>query len=163
MSNYTPPRSQDSNHFIASSPLTMAHYANSDNGNYNYTPSSHYENISSTYSTYPASFLPNQNQETAYQSENLQMASQYPYDTSILGNATSHQRPLAQTTSYPLQQISQHCHPQSPRYPNTNDPYPAPDVESQESVNEHTMLSEPVMPPLDGFPDINDFDRLIHR
>ncbi|KAJ5144492.1 hypothetical protein N7476_005063, partial [Penicillium atrosanguineum] len=35
------------------------------------------------------------------------------------------------------------------------------DVENQESRNESTMLSEPVVPPLDGFPDVEDFDRLM--
>ncbi|KAI2448397.1 hypothetical protein LOY97_006829, partial [Ophidiomyces ophidiicola] len=35
------------------------------------------------------------------------------------------------------------------------------DIESQESFNEHSMLSEPVMPPLDGFPDVREFDQLM--
>lgn len=36
-------------------------------------------------------------------------------------------------------------------------------LESQESQNENTMLSEPIIPPLGGFPDARTFDRLINR
>lgn len=36
-------------------------------------------------------------------------------------------------------------------------------LESQESQNENTMLSEPIIPALDGFPDARTFDRLINR
>ncbi|PKX96734.1 integrase zinc binding domain-containing protein [Aspergillus novofumigatus IBT 16806] len=34
-------------------------------------------------------------------------------------------------------------------------------IESQESLNENTMLSEPVIPPLEGFPSVREFDQLI--
>jgi hypothetical protein len=37
------------------------------------------------------------------------------------------------------------------------------EVESQDSINENTMLSEPINPPLDGFPHVEDFDRLMER
>lgn len=36
-------------------------------------------------------------------------------------------------------------------------------VESQESVNEESMLSEPVTPPLAGFPNVEEFDDLMRR
>lgn len=37
------------------------------------------------------------------------------------------------------------------------------EVESQDSINEKTMLSEPIDPPLHGFPRVEDFDELIKR
>ncbi|KAA8647540.1 uncharacterized protein ATNIH1004_006234 [Aspergillus tanneri] len=37
------------------------------------------------------------------------------------------------------------------------------DIESQDSRNENTMLSEPVIPPLDGFPNVREFDQLMKR
>jgi hypothetical protein len=37
------------------------------------------------------------------------------------------------------------------------------EVESQDSINETTMLSEPINPPLDGFPHVEDFDKLMER
>lgn len=163
MTNYTPPRSsQDLNHFMASPPLAMPHYANNENVTYNYSPHPHYESVPSAYSTYAASFISPQNQDTHYLSDHLQMAAQYPYNTPVLGHTASHHRSLAQTSPYSFQQLSQHPLSQSPRYSNPHDPYQLSDVESQESVNENTMLSEPVLPPLDGFPDIKDFDRLVH-
>jgi len=164
MTSYTPPRSgQDSNSFMASSQLTIPHYANNDNINYNYGPHPHYENVSPAYSTYATSFISSQNRDTHFLSENLQMAAQYPYSSPHLGNNTSSHRNSAQTFAHPLQQLSQHSLSQSPRYSSPHDHYQASDIESQESVNENTMLSEPVLPPLDGFPDIQEFDMVIHR
>lgn len=40
---------------------------------------------------------------------------------------------------------------------------PESEVESQDSVNEHNMVSEPILPPLDGFPHVDDFDKLVER
>ncbi|EXJ60965.1 hypothetical protein A1O7_05118 [Cladophialophora yegresii CBS 114405] len=36
-------------------------------------------------------------------------------------------------------------------------------TECQDSPNQDTMLSEPVVPPLDGYPDVHDFDELMKR
>ncbi|KAL6240386.1 hypothetical protein RBB50_012668 [Rhinocladiella similis] len=36
-------------------------------------------------------------------------------------------------------------------------------TECQDSPNEDTMLSEPVIPPLEGYPNVNDFDELVKR
>lgn len=51
----------------------------------------------------------------------------------------------------------------SPRYLPLRSPLPRDEVESQESFDESTMLSEPVIPPLQGFPDVREFDRLMAR
>jgi hypothetical protein len=165
MTSYTPPRSsQDSNSFMASAQLTIPHYANNDNINYNYSPHPHYDNVSPACSTYATSFISSQNRDTHYLSDNLQMAAQYPYSSPHLGNNISSRRASAQTSSaHSYQQLSQHPLSQSPRYSNPHDHYQSSDIESQESVNENTMLSEPVLPPLDGFPDIQEFDMVIHR
>lgn len=163
MTNYTPPRSsQDLNHFMASPQLTMPHYANNDNASYNYSSHPHYDNVLPTYSTYATSFIPSPHQDTQYLTDRMQMAAQYPYNTSAVSSSTTQHRPLAQTAPYSFQQLPHDPLLQSPRYSNSHDPYQLSDVESQDSVNENTMLSEPILPPLDGFPNIKDFDRLIH-
>lgn len=36
-------------------------------------------------------------------------------------------------------------------------------TERQDSENENTMLSEPVVPALEGYPDVHDFDELMKR
>jgi hypothetical protein len=162
MTNYTPPRSgQDLNHFMASSPLTFPQYPSSDNGNYNYHSHTQYENVSPAYSAYSNSYVSSQNQSPNYISDNLQMATQYPYSSTSLGASFTHHRPLAQTAPYSLQHISQNHLPQYSRYAAAHDLYQPSDIESQESVNEDTMQSEAVFPPLEGFPDLKAFDQLI--
>ncbi|KAL5355464.1 hypothetical protein BJX96DRAFT_161745 [Aspergillus floccosus] len=50
---------------------------------------------------------------------------------------------------------------QSPRYLPLRDALGSTEIESQDSRNENTMLSEPVVPPLDGFPNVREFDQLM--
>lgn len=63
----------------------------------------------------------------------------------------------------PPQYISQPRYLQSPRYLPLRDALGETDIESQESRNEGTMLSEPMVPALDGFPDVKEFDQLMQR
>ncbi|GAD99462.1 hypothetical protein AOR_1_1090134 [Paecilomyces variotii No. 5] len=74
--------------------------------------------------------------------------------------------PQSQVFSHGLPQkysdyTSQANYLHSPRYLPLRSPLPRGEVESQESFNESTMLSEPVIPPLQGFPDVGEFDRLM--
>ena len=164
MPNYTPPRSgQDLNPFMASSPLTMPHYANNNGANYNYTLQPQPDEFSPLYSAYVTPFTSSQTEEVQRLSEHLPMTPQYPYNTSTLGSTASSHRPLTQTAPCSIQQLSQHPFSQSLRYSNSHDLSQLPEVESQDSVNESTMRSEPVLPPLSGFPEVRDFDRLINR
>lgn len=55
-----------------------------------------------------------------------------------------------------------------PRYSNAARLMPLGDsldygIESQESFNEESMVSEPVSPPLEGFPNVEEFDELMKR
>jgi hypothetical protein len=45
----------------------------------------------------------------------------------------------------------------------SRDSYSLIDTEGQDSVNRETMLSEPLSPVLEGYPDVNEFDALIVR
>jgi hypothetical protein len=60
------------------------------------------------------------------------------------------------------QYITQSRYLQSPRYLSLPQPYEV-DIESQESCNEGSKLSEPVLPTPDGFPDVKEFDQLMQR
>lgn len=51
---------------------------------------------------------------------------------------------------------------QSPRYLPLREAFET-EIENQESRNEGTMLSEAVVPALDGFPDVKEFDQLMQR
>ena len=63
----------------------------------------------------------------------------------------------------PPQYMNQSRYLQSPRYLPLRDALNETEIESQDSANENTMLSEPVIPPLDGFPDVREFDQLMKR
>ncbi|PLN77101.1 hypothetical protein BDW42DRAFT_188276 [Aspergillus taichungensis] len=60
-----------------------------------------------------------------------------------------------------LQYMSQPRYLQSPRYLPLREALGETDIESQDSRNENTMLSEPVIPALEGFPDVREFDQLM--
>lgn len=64
---------------------------------------------------------------------------------------------------HPPQYMAQSRYLQSSRYLPLRDALSETDIESQESRNESTMLSEPVVPSLDGFPDVKEFDQLMQR
>lgn len=61
----------------------------------------------------------------------------------------------------PAQCAPQARYLQSPRYLPLRETVSEIGIESQESFNENTMLSEPVIPPLEGFPSVREFDQLI--
>lgn len=61
----------------------------------------------------------------------------------------------------PAQCARQARYLQSPRYLPLREAISEIGIESQESLNENTMLSEPVIPPLEGFPSVREFDQLI--
>ncbi|KAG0157959.1 hypothetical protein PDIDSM_5471 [Penicillium digitatum] len=63
---------------------------------------------------------------------------------------------------HPPQFMSQSRYLQGPRYL-PRDPLGETDIETQESHNETTLLSEAVVPALSGFPDVKEFDQLMQN
>ncbi|KAL4801533.1 hypothetical protein BDV18DRAFT_154797 [Aspergillus unguis] len=61
----------------------------------------------------------------------------------------------------PTQCIPQPRYLQGPAYLPLHETLPEGELESQDSRNEDTMLSEPIIPPLEGFPNAKEFDRLV--
>ncbi|PYH40637.1 integrase zinc binding domain-containing protein [Aspergillus saccharolyticus JOP 1030-1] len=66
----------------------------------------------------------------------------------------------------PLQQhstqyLSHQRYIQSPGYFTLREALGDAEIEAQDSSNEHNMLSEPFIPPLEGFPDVREFDQLM--
>ncbi|OKL58818.1 hypothetical protein UA08_05818 [Talaromyces atroroseus] len=53
--------------------------------------------------------------------------------------------------------------PEAPRFTTSTNGggFTESEVESQDSINETTMLSEPISPPLDGFPHVEEFNKLM--
>ncbi|KAL4866415.1 hypothetical protein BDV12DRAFT_187483 [Aspergillus spectabilis] len=61
----------------------------------------------------------------------------------------------------PAQCMSQPRYLQAPSYLPLHETLAEPDLENQDSRNEDTMLSEPIIPPLEGFPNVKEFDKLV--
>lgn len=74
-----------------------------------------------------------------------------------------HQHPHHPHPHPSTQYMTQSRYLQSPRYLPLRDALSETEIESQESRHEETMLSEPVVPALDGFPDVKEFDQLMRR
>lgn len=83
---------------------------------------------------------------------------------SPLGQISPHHQTHVQDSSYRQQRcVTPSRYPDATRLISICDMFPETEVESQESPNEDTMLSEPVIPPLEGFPDVREFDQLMKR
>jgi hypothetical protein len=82
-----------------------------------------------------------------------------------INQSSTHSIPVAQEDEVvqhqPAQCARQARYLQSPRYLPLREAISEIGIESQESLNENTMLSEPVIPPLEGFPSVREFDQLI--
>ncbi|KAL2817211.1 hypothetical protein BDW59DRAFT_175544 [Aspergillus cavernicola] len=57
--------------------------------------------------------------------------------------------------------MPQPCYLQGPAYLPPHGAMTGTELESQSSRNEDTMLSEQIIPPLEGFPNVKEFDRLV--
>lgn len=84
---------------------------------------------------------------------------QYTTDHTIPSMSTSEDMRLHHP---PSQYMTQSRYLQSPRYLPLREAFET-EIENQESRNESTMLSEPFIPALDGFPDVKEFDQLMQR
>lgn len=107
------------------------------------------------YSSYGTQFSSPYNPQSSLSASTQHFASHYSS-----GHTTPDQVRLQHP---PPQYITQSRYVQSPRYLPLRDALNETEIESQDSANENTMLSEPVMPPLDGFPDVREFDQLMKR
>lgn len=70
------------------------------------------------------------------------------------------QTPLHHPTT---QCMSQPRYLQGPAYVHLHEALAETELESQDSRNEDTMLSEPITPHLEGFPNVTEFDKLVKR
>ncbi|PYH98344.1 hypothetical protein BO71DRAFT_416312 [Aspergillus ellipticus CBS 707.79] len=96
-----------------------------------------------------------------------------PYSHSTISSSTHHLSPhhspghsVPSTPDHvPLQHSIQYLpqsrYLQSPGFLPLREALSDAEIESQDSQNENTMLSEAVNPPLDGFPNVREFDQLM--
>jgi hypothetical protein len=106
---------------------------------------------------YAPQFTPSYGPSTTVSAQGSEMHSSF-------GRVSPQHQTHVQDSSYRQQRcMSPSRYPDMTRVISICDMLPETEVENQESPNEDTMLSEPVIPPLEGFPDVREFDQLMKR
>ncbi|KAJ5655630.1 hypothetical protein N7507_007580 [Penicillium longicatenatum] len=130
-------------------------YSHSGGHDFNTTGSGPYHFPQHSFNPYGSQFGPSYGQQSGlsagiqhlpYQTDHT-IPSMPPSDDIRLHNSSSQY--LAETRYLPA------------RYLPLREALSETEIEDQESHNEGTMLSEAVVPPLDGFPDVKEFDQLM--
>jgi len=166
MTDYAPRGGQDLNHFYANPHLTMSHYSNGNGVAYLYSNGQiQYPAVNASYPTYSAPYVPTQNATTApmYMPNPSPMSMQYQLPPGRVATLPSQARALPQTSYYSPHLQSHRPPSHHPRLTLPSDLQPMADTEPQESFNDVTMLSEPLDVPLEGYPDVHEFDNLMER
>lgn len=173
MAEYAPASGQDRNsHFYSNPSVVSPHYTNGNGINYFHPqfPQGHvpYSGTASC-STYPTHYMPTTQQlsHPAYMPGTSSMGMQYHLTPPPSSRPYTQSRTLSyppstgyHTGTLPTQRMQP---PSQHRLTYTTDLSLATEIESQESVNEQSMLSEPILPPLEGYPDVKEFDRLVQK
>ncbi|PGH10969.1 hypothetical protein AJ80_07326 [Polytolypa hystricis UAMH7299] len=160
MGDYRKHRSQDSRRYSGAAGLAMPHqYSSGEEQNYVYSNNNQYVTQSS-YNPYASQML------ASYSQQHSPVTSDASHLSSHYSSPQSLYAPSPQPSVLPhgyqyTQQYSSHS-----RYPSTHryfahEAFREPDIEAQESCNENTMQSEPVIPALEGFPNVQEFDQLM--
>jgi hypothetical protein len=162
MTEYTPRNGQELNSLLANAHMVMPHYSNNGGASYIYGPGpAPYTAINAVYPTYTTTYSPNNN-TTHITPESSQMAIHYQQNSTNLAASLS-QRSTVPQTQYLAPQSSMQQYSHANRAALSRDSYSLIDTEDQDSVNRDSMLSEPVSPVLEGYPDVNEFDVLMAR
>ncbi|RMZ87875.1 hypothetical protein DV736_g4895, partial [Chaetothyriales sp. CBS 134916] len=161
MTEYAPRGSQDHNAFFPNSHFSMSQYSNDSGINYVYSNGQiPYSTVNGSYGSYSGSLLPSHHDTPSMY---LSVPSTLQYTVLPPGRGPM---PPARSLTYPYhastvptQRSAQARHRIGVSADlNLN---PMADIEEQTSYNAETMLSEPIMPPLGGYPDVNEFDELV--
>jgi len=162
MTEHTPRSGQEPNSLLPNAHMVMPHYSSNGGASYIYGPGQvSYTAVNAAYPTYTTTYSPNNN-TTHFTPESSQMAIHYQQNSTTLAASLS-QRSSAAQPQYPASQSSMQQYSYANRAALSRDSYSLVDTEDQDSVNRVTMLSEPVSPVLEGYPDVNEFDVLMAR
>jgi len=162
MTEYTPRNGQEPNPLLANAHMVLPHYSSNGGASYIYS-NGHvpYTAINAVYPTYTTAYSPNNN-ITHFTPEGSQMAIQYQQNSINLAVSLSQRSTVAQP-QYLASQPSMQQYTYANRAALSRDSYSLIDTEDQDSVNRESMLSEPISPVLEGYPDVNEFDVLMAR
>jgi hypothetical protein len=172
MTEYAPRASQNHNPLYINPHIGMSHHYSNGNGSNHFFNNGQipYQTACSPYSAYSHNYLPTQNglstpPSPMYMQSPTSLGMQYqtlPPARSSYTSYTHHSRTMPHST-YPHSTLP--TQRQTPRLSLGTDLHMSPlhDTEPQDSHNRDTMLSEPMEPPLEGYPDVKDFDELMRR
>lgn len=156
MGNFTRRNEGNDSYLISQQMAVPGTYSHSSGHDFNTTGSGPYHFPQHSFTPYGSQFGPSYGQQTGL-STGIQHL-QYP-DHTIPSMPLSDDIRLHNSSSQYIPE---------PRYLPTRylplrEALSETEIEDQESHNEGTMLSEAVVPPLDGFPDVKEFDQLMQR
>ncbi|KAJ5934647.1 hypothetical protein N7466_004194 [Penicillium verhagenii] len=149
-------RNEGNDSYLMNQPMTVTgSYSHSGGHEFNTAGSGPYHLPQHSFNTYGSQFGPSYGQQSGL-SAGMQHL-QYPSDHTIPSMTTSEELRLHHSSSQYMPE---------PRYLPTRylplrEALSETEIEDQESHNEATTLSEAVVPPLDGFPDVKEFDQLM--
>ncbi|KEF63874.1 uncharacterized protein A1O9_01852 [Exophiala aquamarina CBS 119918] len=154
--------SQDYNLFFSNQHLGISQYSNGDGLNYLYGNGQvQYQPVGSPCSSYSPAYLPGQSTPSSplYMPNTPVLALQYQNlrAPTLPSQSRPLSRPYYATTSSGERNVGAQ-HPCS-----THEAATMEMTEEQHSTNADTKLSEPILPPLPGFPDVHEFDELMKR
>ncbi|KAJ5105131.1 hypothetical protein NUU61_002478 [Penicillium alfredii] len=156
MSSFTR-RNDGNDSYLMNQQMTIpGTYGPSDGHEFNTNGSGSYHFPQHSFTPYASQFGPPYAQQSnlAPGLQHFQYSSEHPFSSVSSSDEMRLHHP-------PPQYMPQSRYLQSPRYLPLRDALGETEIESQESRNEGTMLSEPVVPALDGFPDVKEFDQLM--
>ncbi|EXJ91543.1 hypothetical protein A1O3_00091 [Capronia epimyces CBS 606.96] len=166
MTDYAPRSSQDYNTFFPNPHVAIPQYSNGNGLSYLYGNGQvQYQTVSAPCAAYSTTYAPSQGtlSHSIYMPTGPGLSLQYPVSSSRVPTLPSQSRALPRTTYYATASSNHRSAPQHPRLAPPRDYIQMDGTECQDSPNEDTMLSEPVMPPLEGYPDVQEFDELMKR
>lgn len=166
MTDYAPRSSQNCNLLASSTHLAMPHYSNSNGLScFVYNGQTPYQAMAGPCPTYPASYLPSHSAPPTplFMSDHSGFGLHYPGTSMRAPTLPSQSRQLSTRHYFPPPlSRDRSVHPQ--QLCSMPQEYAQIDhTEDQDSGNSKTMLSEPVHPALEGFPDVHAFDNLMDR
>ncbi|KAL2415348.1 hypothetical protein ABEF91_004990 [Exophiala dermatitidis] len=166
MTDYAPRSSQDYNTFFPNPHVAVSPYSNGNGINYLYGNGQvQYQAVSAPCQAYATTFPSSQGtlSTPVYMPNGSGHHVQYPVTNNRVPTLPSQSRALPHETYYPTTSSDPRSAAHQPRLVPPRDFSQMDSTECQESPNEDTMLSEPVMPPLEGYPDVHEFDSLMKR
>ena len=164
MSTFTPRSSQDLNRLCPNAHFSMSQLANTHDASYLFSGQNQYAVVNSPFQSSPGHYASTYGHSTPfYDAEpGHLMTPMYSHKLSVKKESGSSLRENS------FQDVYSNSRNQNvPRNPPMHgfvplqDRYHAPETESQETRIEWPMKSEPVDPPLEGFPTVADFDNVI--